>query len=162
MRIQSGRGARQRPRGVPHLRGSPRDLFTAGGALTADPTRTYAYDAFGRLTGTTLGATTTTYALDGAGHRIAETTAAVTTAFDLDLRGELATILSDGTRKYLPGDPSAGFETSGTWSSPLTDLVGSAHSYVSDSGIQGTITRWGSVRWPTPGQYRPSRDRLRW
>ena len=66
--------------------------YDANGALTADPTRTYAYDAFGRLVSSTVGATTTTYTLDGAGRRLAETTALSTTSFDLDLRSSLATI----------------------------------------------------------------------
>jgi RHS repeat-associated protein len=66
-----------------------------------------------------------------------------------DLRGELATILGDGTRRYLPGDPSAGYEQAGTWYSALTDQLGSPHSTVSQSGVQSAITRWdpfGAVR----------------
>lgn len=113
--------------------------------MTADPNRSYAYDGFGRLASTTVGATTTTHTLDGAGRRLAETTGLSTTSFDLDLRAPLATILGDGTRRYLPGDPSAGYEQAGTWYSALTDDLGSPHSHVSDAGVQGTITL-GSLR----------------
>ena len=77
--------------------------YDANGALTADPTRTYAYDGFGRLASATVGATTTSYTLDGAGRRLAEMTGASTRSFDLDLRDGLASILADGTRRYLPG-----------------------------------------------------------
>jgi RHS repeat-associated protein len=113
--------------------------------------RTYAYDAFGRLASTTLGATTTSYTLDRAGRRTAETTGASTTSFDLDLRGELATILGDGSRRYLPGDPSAGYEQSGTWYSALADQLGSPHSYVSSTGVQSAIARWDPFGAPRPG-----------
>jgi YD repeat-containing protein len=135
--------------------------YDANGALTADPAHTYAYDAFGRLASTTLGATTTSYTLDGAGRRLAETTGATTTSFDLDLRGELATILGDGTRRYLPGDPSAGYEQSGTWYSALTDQLGSPHSYVSSTGVQSGITRWDPFGAPRPGSSTGARHRLR-
>jgi RHS repeat-associated protein len=125
--------------------------YDDAGALTADPARTYAYDGFGRLTGATLGATTTTYTLDGAGNRLAETTGGSTTSFDLDLRSSTPTVLGDGTRKYLPGDPGAGYEQSGTWWSGLTDQVGSAHSYVSQAGIQSAVTRYDPFGGARPG-----------
>ncbi len=82
---------------------------------------------------------------------MAETSAAATTAFDLDLRAPLATILGDGTRRYLPGDPAAGYEQAGAWSSALADQLGSAHSFVSDSGVQGAISRWDPYGGPRPG-----------
>ena len=123
----------------------------ANGNLTADPTRTYGYDGFGRLTGSTAGSVTTTYTLDGAGRRLAETTGASTTSFDLDLSRANPTILADGTRRYLPGDPSAGYEQAGTWYSALADQAGSPHSLVSEAGVQGTITRWDPYGAARPG-----------
>ena len=94
---------------------------------------------------------TTTYTLDGAGRRLAETTGASTTSFDLDLSRANPTILADGTRRYLPGDPSAGYEQAGTWYSALADQAGSPHSLVSEAGVQGTITRWDPYGAARPG-----------
>jgi RHS repeat-associated protein len=130
---------------------SPGYAHDANGALTADPDRTYAYDGFGRLASATLGTTTTSYSLDGAGRRLAETTGPTTTSFDLDLSGPLPTILSDGTRRYLPADPAAGYETGGTWYSALTDQLGSPHSTVSQGGVQSAISRWDPFGSARPG-----------
>lgn len=52
----------------------------------------------------------------------------LTTSFDLDLRSATPTILGDGTRKYLPGDPSAGYDLAGTWQRALADQLASARS----------------------------------
>lgn len=60
-------------------------------------------------------------------------------------------MLGDGTRKYLPGDPGAGYDQGGTWWSALTDGVGSAHSYVSQTGTQSTITRYDPFGAARPG-----------
>ncbi len=115
--------------------------YDDNGALTADPTRTYTYDALGRLTQVGVGGATTAYTLDGDGNRWAETTGGLTTSFDLDLRG-YPTILADGTRTYLPGAPAAGYEQAGTWYSGLTDLHGSLLGTVSQSGSVSAFTRY--------------------
>ena len=59
--------------------------YDDNGALTADPSRTYAYDALGRLLSSTKSGVAATYSLDGAGNRWAETVGGTTTSFDLDL-----------------------------------------------------------------------------
>ena len=122
--------------------------YNNDGALTADPTRTYTYDGFGGLTGIG-GATTASYTLDGDGNRVNQTVAGIPTSFDLDLRSATPTVLGDGIRRYLPGDPSAGYEQAGVWYTALADQTGSPQSYVSQSGVQSSITRWdpfGAVR----------------
>jgi YD repeat-containing protein len=96
--------------------------YDALGNLTSDGTygnRTYSYDTLGRLTGVTGIGTTAAYALDGAGNRTAETINGVMTSFDLDVSIPNPTILADGVRKFLPGDPAAGYESGGTWRNAL-------------------------------------------
>lgn len=61
------------------------------------------------------------------------------------------TILGDGTKKYLPGDPSAGYDLGGTWHSALADQLGSAHSFVSETGTQSAITRYDPFGAARPG-----------
>ena len=83
------------------------------------------------------------YTLDAAGNRLAETVNGSATTFDLDLSAPNATVLGDGTRKYLPGAPGAGSDTAGVWSSALTDLVGSPLQYVSQTGTTTTPVHYG-------------------
>lgn len=97
----------------------------------------------------TLSGAATAYSLDGAGNRWSETTAAVTTSFDLDLNTATPTVLFDGTKKYLPGNPGAGFEQAGTWWSALHDIIGSPTIYVSQAGAQTSPVHYdpyGTVR----------------
>jgi RHS repeat-associated protein len=112
--------------------------------------RSYTYDGFGRLTAVG-GPTQATYTLDGAGNRLAQTVSGLTTSFDLDLRQTNPTILGDGTRRYLPGDPSAGYEQAGIWSSALTDQLGSPNRYISQTGVQSAITRFDPYGAARPG-----------
>ena len=74
------------------------------------------------------------YTLDGAGLRRAETINGLATSFDLDLAAANPTILADGTRTYLPGDPAAGYEPAGTWWYGLTTAQGTPISAVSTAG----------------------------
>ena len=117
--------------------------------------RTYSYDALGRLTGVAGNGTTATYTLDGAGNRTAETLNGVTTGFDLDLSVPEPTILSDGTRTYLPGDPGAGYQEAGVWWSALTDQIGSPLSYVNVAGATTTAVHYDPYGAPRPGSADP-------
>jgi RHS repeat-associated protein len=130
---------------------NPGYAYDDNGALTADPTRTYAYDALGRLTSATTGGITTSHGLDGAGNRWSETTGGTTTSFDLDLSQPYPTVLSDGTRKYLPGAPGAGYDQSGTWWSGLTDLVGTPIEYISQTGTKSSPIHRDAFGAPRPG-----------
>jgi RHS repeat-associated protein len=126
-------------------------VYDDNGNLTADPGRTFAYDALGRLTGVTEGATTTTYELDGLGNRWAETSGGVTTDFDLDLSVPDPTVLFDGAKAYLPGQPSAGYELGGTWYSSLTDQLGSPVLAVSETGSTGSPVHYDPYGTARPG-----------
>jgi RHS repeat-associated protein len=118
--------------------------------------RTFTYDALGRLTGVTGIGTTATYTLDGAGNRLAETVNGVTTSFDLDLSVASPTILSDGTRTYLPGAPNAGYQQGGVWWSAITDQVGSPLQYVSQTGATSTPVHYDPYGAPRPGSANPT------
>ncbi len=85
---------------------------------------------------------TASYTLDGAGNRWAETVDGETTAFDLDLRSATPTVLSDGVRDYLPGDPGAGDREGGAWTTTLTDLTGSPLLSVAETGATASLTRY--------------------
>jgi RHS repeat-associated protein len=137
---------------VPGTAAAP--TYDDNGNMTSDGSygnRTYAYDTLGRLTSVTRGGATTTYALDGAGNRWSQTTGAVTTSFDLDLQTPNPTILADGVAKYLPGDPGAGYEASGTWQSALTDLTGSPLLYVATGGATSGLVHYDPYGVPRPG-----------
>jgi hypothetical protein len=47
-----------------------------------------------------------TYTPDGDGNRVGQTVNGATSTFDLDLSGALPSVLADGVRRYLPGDPA--------------------------------------------------------
>jgi RHS repeat-associated protein len=112
--------------------------------------RSFTYDALGRLTGVT-GNGVTTFALDGAGNRWAETVSGATTNFDLDLSSAAPAILADGTHKYLPGAPAAGYEQAGTWYSGLTDAHGSLLGTVSQAGTLSTLAHYDPYGSARPG-----------
>ncbi len=118
--------------------------YDANGSLVTDGSyggHTFSYDALGRLTGVVATGLATSYTLDGAGNRLSETTDGATTSFDLDLRQPNPTLLSDGVRDYLPGDPAAGFRAEGAWTSTLTDLAGSPLLSVTETGATTTAVR---------------------
>jgi RHS repeat-associated protein len=120
--------------------------YDANGNLTSDGSyggRTYAYDPLGRLVGVSGGGHSASYTLDGAGNRLAQTVDTVTTGFDLDLSIPDSTVLSDGTRTYLPGDPGAGSLSGGVWTSMLTDQLGTGLLTVTGGGSVGTPRQVG-------------------
>ena len=113
--------------------------------------RTYTYDTLGRLLTVAGGGSTTTYSLDGAGNRWSQATGAMTTNFDLDVTNPTPTILFDGTRKYLPDVPGAGYDSGGTWQNALTDLIGSPIRFVSQTGTTTTPVHYDPYGAPRPG-----------
>jgi RHS repeat-associated protein len=120
--------------------------YDANGNLTSDGSyggRTYAYDPLGRLVGVSGGGHSASHTLDGAGNRLAQTVDTVTTGFDLDLSIPDSTVLSDGTRTYLPGDPGAGSLSGGVWTSMLTDQLGTGLLTVTGGGSVGTPRQVG-------------------
>jgi RHS repeat-associated protein len=132
--------------------------YDGNGAMTSDGTygnRAFTYDALGRLTGVTGPGVTATYALDGAGNRWAETLNGVTTAFDLDLATANPTILADGTRRYLPGDPAAGYDEAGVWYSGLVDQHGSVLGTVSETGVLSALRTYDPYGAARPGSGDP-------
>jgi RHS repeat-associated protein len=131
-------------------------VYDANGALLSDGTRSFTYDALGRLTGVSGPSLSASYTLDGSGNRLSETIDSATTSFDLDLRG-LPSVLVAGHKSFLPGMPSLGHASSGAWLSSLTDAQGSVLQTIDSSGVTGTLVRYdpyGGLRpgsSPTPG-----------
>ena len=129
-------------------------VYDDNGNMTSDGSygnRSYAYDTLGRLASVTSGGSTTSYSLDGAGNRWSQTTGAVSTAFDLDLSQPNPTNLADGTAKFLPGMPNAGYSAGGTWYNAITDLVGSPVTYVDTAGTTSGLTHYDPYGAPRPG-----------
>lgn len=123
-----------------------------GALLDDDAGRTFSYDALGRLTGVSQPDLALSYTLDGDGNRWAETADGLTTSFDLDLRG-LSSVLSDGTRRYLPSDTAAGYEEAGAWHTGLTDLIGTPLAHIDGAGALSSIAHldpFGAPRSATP------------
>ena len=115
--------------------------YDDNGALLTDGTRTFTYDALGRLTGVSGGGHTAAYVLDGDGNRTGQTVDSVTTDLDLDLRG-MPTVLADGARAYLPGMSSLGYSDGSDWTSALTDAQGSVLRHIDDTGTMTALTRY--------------------
>ncbi len=71
--------------------------YDAAGNLTTDGTATYAYDALGRLTGTTADSDNRDYAYDGDGTLVSATVDGTSTTYTQDLAGSLSQILASAT-----------------------------------------------------------------
>jgi RHS repeat-associated protein len=97
--------------------------------------------SLGRLTSVSGPGVTAAYTYDGDGNRVAATVNGQASSFDLDLAAGLPTLLSDGTRRYLPGDPSAGYEEGGAWHTALADALGSPLGFVA-GGTPSALTRY--------------------
>ena len=132
--------------------GTPRTFtYDDNGALTNDGAgRSFSHDVLGRLTAVD-GPVDATYAYDGAGRRISATVDAVTTDFLLDIRG-LGSVLSDGTRRFLPGAPNAGYESDGAWVNALTDQQGTVMGHADAVGLVGNLTHYDPYGAPMPGE----------
>ncbi|MCI0345961.1 MAG: RHS repeat-associated core domain-containing protein [Chloroflexi bacterium] len=131
-------------------------VLAASTSLTGYGNRTFTYDALGRLTGVTGNGVAATYTLDGDGNRWAETLNAATTSFDLDLSVANPTVLFDGARRYLPGNPAIGYEQAGTWWSGLADQIGSPVFFVSQAGAQTTPVHYDPYGAPLAGSTDPT------
>ena len=103
------------------------------------------------LAAVTTAGNTTTYNLDADGNRWSQTTGGVTTAFDLDLTLADPTILSDGTKTYLPGATAAGYDQAGTWQSTIADGIGSPVLAVSETGATSSLAHYDPYGAPRPG-----------
>ena len=77
-------------------------------------------------------------------------------AFALDLGVPYPTVLADGTRTYLAGDPAAGFEQAGVWQSGLVDQHRSLLATVSESGTLSPVTRYDPYGAARPGSSVPA------
>ncbi len=112
--------------------------YDAAGNLTTDGTATYAYDALGRLTGTTAGSDNRNYAYDGDGTLVSATVDGRSTGYTQDLAGSLSQILgmtSGGVASdYLYGADclSALNGSTRTWYG--TDTQGSVRQTIDDGG----------------------------
>jgi RHS repeat-associated protein len=115
--------------------------YDDNGALLTDGTRTFTYDALGRLTGVSASGLSASYELDGDGNRVSQTVDSVTTDFDLDLRG-LPTVLVAGDLAYLPGMPSLGYLDGADWFGALADTQGSILRHIDDTGSMTALTRY--------------------
>ena len=134
--------------------GGAAPTYDNNGNMTSDGSygnRTFTYDALGRLTGVTGNGVTEAYTLDAAGNRWADTVNSTTTSYDLDLTAEHVTVLSDGTSKFVPGLPSAGYEQAGTWYSSLTDIRGSQLGTVSNAGVISALRAYDPFGVARPG-----------
>lgn len=63
--------------------------YDGAGNLLSDDTRTYTYDALGRLSSTTVGGAATTYGYDGDNMLVAQASGSTTTRYALDTQGGL-------------------------------------------------------------------------
>jgi RHS repeat-associated protein len=130
-------------------------VYDDTGALLTDGTRSFAYDALGRLTGVSGGGHTAAYLLDGDGQRVSQTIDSVTTLLDLDLRGELSSVLVAGDTAYLPGMASLGSSDGTDWTATLADAQGSVLATVDAAGTMGPVARYDPYGGPRPSTTLP-------
>jgi YD repeat-containing protein len=118
-------------------------VYDDTGALLTDGTRSFTYDALGRLTGVSGGGHTAAYLLDGDGQRVSQTVDSVTTLLDLDLRGDLSSVLVAGDAAYLPGMTSLGSSDGTDCTATLADAQGSLLAEVDAAGVMAWESRLG-------------------
>ena len=124
--------------------------YDAAGNLLTDGTTAYTYDALNRVL--TMGSTSNTYNADGT--LVAQTVSSVTTRSTQDVAAPLSQILSNGTQRYVYGNPAERlFAQVGTspraWYS--TDALGSVRATLSDAGIPqaaASYDAWGVPETP--------------
>ena len=126
----------------------------AAGNVTKMGTRTLAYDAAGRITDVTDGATTTTFTYDGDGNRLTKTVDAVTTEYLWDVRGAFPLLAlereEDGTliRRYVNGDGPVAMQTPNDTYYLHLDPLGSVTGVTDANGAlvaSYTYDPWGNV-----------------
>jgi RHS repeat-associated protein len=121
----------------------------ANGNLTTKGPDTFSYDAADRLVGATVGGTTETYVYDGDGRRFSRQVGAnPAIRYVSDAVADLATVLSDGGRKYVYGLGIA-YSVSGTAIEIYhTDRLGSVRALTDATGT--TIATYRSDDWGRP------------
>jgi RHS repeat-associated protein len=114
-------------------------LYDAAGNLTNDGGTTYAFDALGRLTGTTAGSTKSTYAYNGDGTLVSASVNGTSTTYTQDLAGGMSQILASATGSVLAdylrddGGTLLASLTGGTRTWYGTDNQGSVRQTLDDS-----------------------------
>ncbi|MEX1172803.1 MAG: DUF4951 domain-containing protein [Chloroflexota bacterium] len=124
----------------------------ASGSLVARGADTFAYDQAQRLITATVGGATETFAYDGDGTRITRQVGVATPIqYTIDRSSAIATVLADGTRKYVYGLELA-YAVSGTGIEIYrTDGLGTVRSLANAAGTTTatfTTDEWGR---PTGG-----------
>ncbi len=129
--------------------------YDAVGNLLSDGSQSYTYDALGRVL--SVGSTSNQYNVNGT--LVAQTANSVTTRSTQDLAAPLSQILSDGTQRYVYGNPAERlFAQQGT--SPrtwyATDALGSVRATLDDAGIPQAAAMydaWGVPETPLIGSF---------
>lgn len=85
---------------------------------------------------------------------VASALTSVSHAHGLDIRG-LGSVLTDGARRFLPGDPAAGYESAGTWVNGLAERQGSLLGYADAGGLVGSLVYYDPYGAPLPGSPSP-------
>jgi len=121
----------------------------ANGNLTAKGPDTFTYDAANRLVSATVAGATETYAYDGDGRRFSRQVGAnPAIRYVSEGSGDLATVLSDGSRKYVYGLGLA-YAVSGTSLEVYhTDRLGSVRALTDAAGT--TVATYRSDDWGRP------------
>ena len=148
--------------------------YDADGRQTSAGSRTFAWNAMGRIASTTLSSTTTAYTYDGAGTRTLASTgteASKNTNYDWDPNGAMPQLVAerDGSsaliRRYKSGLDTLTLDTGGTPFYYHYDGLGSAVNLTSSTGV----TQWtydylpyGGVRTETKNQSQAPANVLRY
>ena len=121
--------------------------YDAAGNLLSDGSQTYSYDALGRVL--SVGSTTNQYNADGT--LVAQTANSVTTRSTQDLAVPLIQILSDGTQRYVYGNPAERLFAQQGSSARMwyaTDALGSVRAVRNDAGVPQATAKYDA--WGVP------------
>jgi YD repeat-containing protein len=115
--------------------------YDAAGNLTNDGTTSYAFDALGRLTGTTAGSQDRNYGYNGDGTLVSASINGMSTSYAQDLAGGMSQVLGTSnpgaTADYLRDD-------GGSLLASVTS--GTRTWYGTDNQGMGPRRRWGGGR----------------